>query len=707
MRHSTGHSITIMAVLLLVALPVFGGSAHDLFQQALVAERSVGDLQKAIDLYGQVVKQAGSDRALAVRALLQMGSAYEKLGKAEAKKAYARIVNEFADQQNAVAAARERLARLEAPAVRTASMPSDPAARRLWDELPDMEGEVSRDGRYFSYIAWDTGDLAIRDLRTGERRRLTNSGPWGEDDEFGGQSRFSADGKLLAYTWYRSGCQLKLCPVELRVVSTDGESESRVLLADETIRYVEPGRFSPDGKRLLVSLERVEGRHELGILTLATLRFQTLGRFESHAHPVEFSPDGKWVLFMKPRPSGQKDGGIFLIPAAGGEANLLVQEKSPTEAAIGFSLAGDQVIFGSHRSGENALWAIPIRDGRPVGEPEVLRQVPADQTFGLSSSNDFYFGTMTQILDGYIIDIDDQGLPQGKPRRLTDRIGQDRWPIWNGDGSKIAFVSGQSGVSSPRYVVRDAESGKETSITAKIRPLPGDPIAWSPDGKYFAVTGRTFASSGVRFFLVDAETGEVREITDSSGRGATFSPDGKLLYYPEPFEGKFRIMAYEVETGKGTVVYESTQEPTTSFVTISPDGRYMLIREQENDYRKEDLITITDFETGERRDLLREPVEKPGTNIAGFAGMVFTGDGKYVIFGRWESWSPKNRTVELWRVPVAGGPSEPLGIAMPQLRGMRIHPNGNQIGFTAGTSRGELWVLENFLPSSQDDVASR
>lgn len=693
-------TLLVAGLLVLVALPLFADRAHDLFQQALVAERSTGDLQKAIELYRRVVAEAKSDRDLAVRALLQMGAAYEKLGKTEARKAYEQIVTDFGDQAAAVAAARERLARLHDDRPRVAAHSTEPATRRLWEELPDAEGEVSRDGRYFSYIEWDTGDMAIRDMRTGERRRLTDSGPWGEDDEFGGQSRFSPDGNRLAYTWYRSGCALKLCPVELRIVETERTAEPRVLLADETIRYVEPGRFSPDGKRLLVSLERTEGGHELGILTLDPLKLETLARFDRHPHPVEFSPDGAWVLYQR----DSEPGGIFLISAKGGEPALLLRGAARTEGAIGFAPDGASVVVGSHRSGENALWRIPIRNGRAVGEPEMLRPVTADTSFGLSSRNDFYYGTMTRLFDGYLVDIDEGGHPKGEPHRLTDRIGQDRWPVWNGDGSKIAYVSVRSGTA-PRYVVRDVATGEESSTEISIRPLPNDPIAWSPDGRYFAVSGRSRSSSEVGFFLVDAKTGEGRQIADSSGRGATFSPDGEQLYYPEPHEAGFRIVALELASGDQTVVYESSRPPTTSFITISPDGRSMLIREQENDYRKEDLITITDLATGERRDLLREPVKREGSNIAGYAGMVFTPNGKYVIFGRWEA-APKNRNVQLWRVPVAGGPSENLGVGMPELRGLRISPNGKQIAFTAGESRGELWVLENFLGTGQERVAS-
>ncbi|MBW3563955.1 MAG: tetratricopeptide repeat protein [Acidobacteria bacterium] len=697
----------VVAVLVIMfSLPLMAADADDLFQQALVAERSMGDLPKAIALYGQVVEQAGRDRSLAVRALLKMGAAYEKLGQAEAKKAYERIVREYADQSSAVEAARERLARMTPPDVERVQVASVPAARMLWDEIPDGEGEVSADGRYFSYIAWETGDMAIRDLENGTNRLLTHSGPWGENDEFGGQSRFSPDGKWLAYTWYGSLCQPR-CPVELRLVSTEKNEEPRVLIPAENHFYVEPGRFSPDGRRLLVSIERNENVHELGIVNLSDSSIDVLGRFESHPHPVEFSPDGRWVLYMN-APDGGAARGIFLQSVKGGDATLLAPGGF-TEFAVGFCPRGDHVIFRSQRSGERALWQIGVRNGKPVGEPVILRSdFGADHLFGLTG-DDLYYGTSTDLYDGYIVDLDDHGRPVGTPRRVTERVGQDQWPVWNGDGSKIAFVSRRSnasGTKAPRFVIRDLETGEERETGTDLRLIPGDPIAWSSDEKYFAVAARR-GSSDVRLFVIDAETGESRQVGETESRGAAFSPDGTLLYYPQQGETGFKVVAHEIGSATDKVIYKSSLQPTTSFIGLSPDGRYMVVREQENDYRKEDLITITDLESGERRVLLREPVEIEGRNIAGYARMVFTPDGKYLIFGRWENGTMKNRNVQLWRVPLEGGPSELIGLSMPRLRGLQMHPNGRQIAFTSGASKGELWVLENFLNEGEQKTASR
>jgi hypothetical protein len=39
------------------------------------------------------------------------------------------------------------------------------------------------------------------------------------------------------------------------------------------------------------------------------------------------------------------------------------------------------------------------------------------------------------------------------------------------------------------------------------------------------------------------------------------------------------------------------------------------------------------------------------------------------------------------------------------LAGLRFHPDGKRIAFTAGSYSGEVWVLENFLPKTEAQAA--
>ncbi|MEK7403768.1 MAG: hypothetical protein AAB225_01545 [Acidobacteriota bacterium] len=73
-------------------------------QAAINKETVEGDLKAAIELYRKLAQSA--NRAAAAKALARMGQCFEKLGDAEARKAYERAIRDFGDQKEAVATAR-------------------------------------------------------------------------------------------------------------------------------------------------------------------------------------------------------------------------------------------------------------------------------------------------------------------------------------------------------------------------------------------------------------------------------------------------------------------------------------------------------------------------------------------------------------------------------------------------------------------------
>ena len=91
-----------------IALSQRASRAETRFQEANRKETIDGDLKAAIDLYRRAISEAGSNRAIAAQAWLRMGQCYEKLGDAEARKAYQQIVTSYGDQAAIVAQARSR-----------------------------------------------------------------------------------------------------------------------------------------------------------------------------------------------------------------------------------------------------------------------------------------------------------------------------------------------------------------------------------------------------------------------------------------------------------------------------------------------------------------------------------------------------------------------------------------------------------------------
>jgi len=76
---------------------------------------------------------------------------------------------------------RRRFCAASIPAIFGACLPAEEiggGVRRVWAG-PDtnLPGSPSLDGRFLSFVDSGSGDLVIRDLASGEKRRLTSSGP--------------------------------------------------------------------------------------------------------------------------------------------------------------------------------------------------------------------------------------------------------------------------------------------------------------------------------------------------------------------------------------------------------------------------------------------------------------------------------------------------------------------------------------------------
>ena len=100
----------IMAIsMILGSYRSFAQTAEELFPKAIQLEEVKGELEKAIEVYQTIVTQFSANRPIASKAQLHIGLCYEKLGNTQARKAYERVVRDYADQAEPTKLARERL----------------------------------------------------------------------------------------------------------------------------------------------------------------------------------------------------------------------------------------------------------------------------------------------------------------------------------------------------------------------------------------------------------------------------------------------------------------------------------------------------------------------------------------------------------------------------------------------------------------------
>ena len=186
-----------LALLTLVVVAAAAPRAQDvdkLFKAAMNTELVDGNLPAAIEQYTKVV-QTGS-RALAAQALVRMAECYQKLGDAESRKIYERLVRDYADQKESAAIARARLGNERAQTAKVMAL------RKVWSGpfISSEECGVSSDGRYITCPAWETGDLGVHDVVTGTDRLLPRT--TGREISYAQGSAISKDGRQVAYAWF-------------------------------------------------------------------------------------------------------------------------------------------------------------------------------------------------------------------------------------------------------------------------------------------------------------------------------------------------------------------------------------------------------------------------------------------------------------------------------------------------------------------------
>jgi Tol biopolymer transport system component len=686
----------IAATAALASAPVQSG--HDLFQQALVKERAEGNLQEAIDLYDRIVRHFPDDHALAAKALVQMGQCYEKLGNVEARKAYERVVRDYADQAGPLQMAQARLAALS-PRPR-----SGMTVRRIWsDRLADSGGEISPDGRYLSFVDWDTGDLAVRDLATGQNRRLTDKGRWEESEDFALYSRWSPDGTRLAYDWYRAGgCS------DLRVLELE-DGRSRLLYETDDDSCVTLHDWSPDGREVLFVLSSNAG--EVVQLCAIAVRdgrlrvIRDLDRGFPWDPTTRFSPDGRYVVYTRPSGAGDLSADVFVVSSDGQKEERLVDHPAEDFAA-GWSPDGRWVLFVSDRTGTLDLWIVPVTDGRASGEPRLVKSgVGRIDSLGLDSSGRFYYANLSRVRDVYTVTLDAlTGRAASTPSRtIQSYTGSNEWPSYSRDGSLMAFVSSRGSMTRLRrrtdvLCVRSLESGEEREFHTGFRRL-ADP-RFSPDQTSVFVAAWD-DEGGMALHEVDTATGDFSPVVEA-GEGTRFyghavAPDGAALFYArcDDSEETCQILRRDLVSRSDAEIYGGPKEPPA--FALAPDGRTLTFTTRPREPDSERIVRVVPATGGTPREVYRFP--HVGQH---WISLAYSADGESLFIPR--KLTPlADPYWTVFRVPVNGGEPRDLGLKMVFFDKITAHPGGERIAFSSGgleQKDGEVWVIEDFLPAT-------
>ncbi|WP_318367050.1 Tol-Pal system beta propeller repeat protein TolB [Enterobacter sp.] len=144
-------------------------------------------------------------------------------------------------------------------------------------------------------------------------------------------------------------------------------------------------------------------------------------------------------------------------------------------------------------------------------------------------------------------------------------------PSWSADGSKLAYVTFESGRSA--LVIQTLANGAVRKV-ASFPQHNGAP-AFSPDGSKLAfVLSKT---GSMNLYLYDIGSGQISQITSgrSNNTEPSWFPDGQSLAYTSDQAGKPQV--YKININGGAPQRLSWEGPQNQNADVSSDGKFMVM----------------------------------------------------------------------------------------------------------------------------------
>jgi Tol biopolymer transport system component/predicted Ser/Thr protein kinase len=227
--------------------------------------------------------------------------------------------------------------------------------------------------------------------------------------------------------------------------------------------------FSPDGSRIAFRSERQAG----GVYVIPALGGEARLTAAGGRRP-RFSPDGTRLAFYAAPPSSIR-GSRCLVSAADG--------RRQRELAPGFAVAamptwvqdGSRVAFWGSRTGETEdVWivssteegATPVETGLTEALSRQSLQIVSLDSWDPVSSSLIFSGLREDSVNLWRVALDPDGKPAGPARRLT--LGRDEREASAAVRGRVAFVAGDRRIniwSMPLNAAQDAPSGPPRQLT--------------------------------------------------------------------------------------------------------------------------------------------------------------------------------------------------------------------------------------------------
>lgn len=339
----------------------------------------------------------------------------------------------------------------------------------------------------------------------------------------------SGDGSDVGPAWSPDGSRIAFLRLEderarYMVVPMAGGPERQVAEFADEREGAAPApsvAWTPDGKSLVV-VDTSQSPPALATVPVGGGAAATITKppegSEGDGMPA-VSPDGAALAFV--RATSGSGGDIYLCDLHGAALRRLTFDDSGVRGLAWTPDSRDLVYAARRVGGHSQLWRVPAYGGSP-------------RMLAIAGSNANYpavaaAGRRLAYADNPSVSTLWRGTLNSAPPQSQELIrstGRESWPAYSPDGTKIAYISDQTGAE--EIWVSNADGEDEKAVTHFNGARVGRP-RWSPDGRtlLFSYAG----NEGQGLYTIPASGGAKPRLLTSGATNGSWSRDGKRIYF--------------------------------------------------------------------------------------------------------------------------------------------------------------------------------